>query len=446
MVLDNLGGTLKKTLQKITQSIFVDDALLDSLVRDLQRALLASDVNVKQVFSLSQKIKERCKQEPSSGLSKKEQLITIVYDEISALLGREHTEIEIGTKKPHVLFLVGLYGAGKTTTAGKLAKYYQKRGLKVALMSTDTWRPAAYLQLEQLGKKLSLPVFGDKNAKDPVALYKQFLPSLSAFDFLIVDTAGRDALSVDLISELRNLAAIAKPDNAFLVMNAEIGQAAQKQAEAFREVTPISGVIITRMDGTAKGGGALSACATAGAPVRFLGVGEKVEDLESYDAKRFVSRLLGMGDISGLLEKAKEVVSEDAAQDLGKRLMSGKFNLIDLHEQMQMMASMGPLGKVMEMIPGFGSLALPKDALVVQEKKLEAWKHIMDSCTEEELSDPDVIDAQRIERIAAGSGTSTSSVRELLKQYQQAKKMVKMMRGGSMEKMLKKMGGKLPVG
>ena len=446
MVLEKLGDSLKNTLSKIAKSIFVDEKLINELVKDIQRALLQSDVNVKLVFELTKKIKERAlKEETPSGMSKKEYLIKIVYDELVNFLGGEGHKIEI-SHKPYKIMLVGLFGNGKTTTAGKLAKFFNKRGYKVALLQTDTWRPAAYEQLSQLGKQIAVPVFGDAKEKNPVKIYSKFENELKKFDVTVVDTAGRDALSTDLISELNLVHKKVNADENLLVISADLGQAAEKQAVTFHETCGVTGVIITKLEGTAKGGGALTACAVTGAPVKFIGIGEKIDDFEEFNPTRFVSRLLGMGDIETLLEKAKEAITEEQAEDLGKRMLKGEFNLIDLYEQMQAMSKMGPLSKIVEMIPGFGQIKLPKEMLQVQEGKLKKWRFIMDSMTKEELENPEIMTASRIDRIAKGSGASASEIREMIKQYRQSKKMMKMMKGGDVQKMMKKMGGKMPAG
>lgn len=229
---------------------------------------------------------------------------------------------------------------------------------------------------------------------------------------------------------------------------ADLGQAAQTQAEMFNKTCNVTGVIITKMDGTAKGGGALSACAVTNAPVKFIGVGEKIDDLEVFNPERFVGRLLGMGDLETLLEKAREAISEEEAQDMGKKFLKGEYNLIDLYEQMEAMGKMGSLSKLMEMIPGFSQLKLPKEALGVQEDKLKGWRIIMDSMTKKELEEPDSITAERIDRIASGSGMSQKEVKDLLKQYKMSKKMVKSLKGAGQDpqKMMKKLKGKMPKG
>lgn len=396
------------------------------------------------VLALTKSIKERAlKEETLPGITKKEQLIKIVYEELVKFLGEKESEIKTD-KKPTKIMLLGLFGSGKTTTAAKLAAYFQKRGLKTALVQLDTYRPAAYEQLEQLGKQINAQVFGDKKEKKPLKIYESAKKEIEKYDVAIIDTAGRDALSSELIEELKELGEKIQPEEALLVISGDIGQAAQKQAEAFHNAKAITGVIVTKLEGTAKGGGALTACAATGAKVKFTGVGEKIHDLERFVPERFVGKMLGMGDIETLLEKAKEAITEEEAQDLEKKLLKGEFSLLDLYEQMQAIKKMGPISKIVEMIPGFGQLRLPKEMLEGQEGKLEKWKIAMDSMTKKELEEPEIIDSARIQRISKGSGMPESEIKELLKQHKQSKKMVKMLKGGSpknMEKMMKKLGG-----
>ena len=445
MVLEKLGDSIKNTLSKIAKAIFVDEKLINELVKDIQRALLQSDVNVKLVFDLSNKIKKRAlKEETPTGLTKKEYLVKIVYEELVNFVGKEEGKIEI-KKKPTKIMLVGLFGSGKTTQAGKLAKYYTKRGYKVALVGLDTHRPAAMDQIEQIAKKVKVSVFLDKKEKNPLKIWKEFEKESNKYNIIIIDTSGRDALSKDLIKEIKEINSAVKPDENLLVISADIGQAAQKQAQAFHESCGITGVIVTKMDGTAKAGGALTACAATDTKIKFIGVGEKPDDLEFFKPEGFISRLLGMGDLEALLEKAEQAISKEDAEDLGKRFLKGEFNLIDLYEQMQAMSKMGPLSKITEMIPGFSQLKMPKELLKVQEDKLKKWRFIMDSMSREELEDPDIISITRIDRIAKGSGTSTREIRELLKQYRQSKKMAKLFKGGSpksMERRMRKFSGK----
>lgn len=453
MVLDKLGESLRDTLKKLANSVFVSDTVLNEIIKDIQRALLQSDVNVKLVLDLTNNIKERSKKEDlPPGLSKKEQLINIVYDELTKFLGGEFQPIKVGDKKPFKIMLVGLFGNGKTTAIGKLGKYFTKRGFKVACVQTDTWRPAAYEQLKTNAEQAGITFYGenpDKSRKEdttyPSEIFTKFEKEYSKYDILLIDTAGRDALSGDLIEELNNINNTVKANEILLVMGADVGQTAEKQAQAFHDSCKVSGVIITKMDGTAKGGGALSACSITNAPVKFIGVGEKVDDLEEFKPKNFVGRLLGMGDLEALLEKAKDAMKQEDAEDMAKRMMKGKFSLRDLYDQMNAMKKMGSLSKLVGMIPGMGGMNIPKEALKEQEGKMDTWKYIMDSCTDEELNEPEVMSPSRIERIAKGSGTSEQDIRDLLKQYKQSKKMMKMMKGGgkdkNMDKMMKRMGG-----
>lgn len=446
MVLEKLGDSLKSTLSKITKALFVDETLINELAKDIQRALLQSDTNVQLVLALTNTIKDRAKENPVPGLTKREQLVNIVYEELTNFLGKETHEITIAKKTTQIM-LVGLFGSGKTTTAGKLAKFYKKRGYKVAVMQTDTWRPAAYDQLEQLAKDAGVDFLGIKNEQDPVTIYLAFQKKLSDYDVIIVDTAGRDALSDDLIQELNELNNAVQAEHRLLVISADIGQAAQKQAQAFHESCNVTGVIVTKLEGTAKGGGALSACAVTHAPIIFIGVGEKQDDLELFHPQRFVGKLIGMGDLESLLEKAKEVITQEQADDLGEKFLKGEFSLVDLYQQMLSLKKMGSFRKIMEMIPGMSSLNMPKELLDVQEEKLEKWRQAMDSMTKEELETPDIISAERIDRIAAGSGLRVPEIRELLKQYRQSQKMMKMFKGEKdLTKVMKKIGGKLPKG
>ena len=284
-------------------------------------------------------------------------------------------------------------------------------------------------------------------AQHPTDIYVEFKDKLANYDVVIVDTAGRDALSEELIEELNALHKEVQADEKLLVVAADIGQAAQKQAEAFHDTCGVTGVIITKLEGTAKGGGALSACAVTNAKIAFLGVGEKVDDLEVFDPKRFVGRLLGMGDIEALLEKAKDAFTEEQAADMQEKFLKGDFNLMDLYDQMKSMKKMGSMSKLLEMVPGMGQLKLPKELIDVQEGKLELWRVAMDSMTQEELEKPETLNVHRLDRVSNGSGIAVRDIRELLKQHRQGKKMMKMFKGeGDINKMMKKMKGKMPKG
>jgi len=437
----SLGKNLSELVRKILTRTTVDKEAIEALIKGLQRILLQADVDVKLVFELSENIRRRClKEKIPPGITLREQVMKVVYDELVKLLGEEKVGL-LGKKK---IMLLGLFGSGKTTTAGKLAKYFKKQGLRPSMIGCDYHRPAAPEQLMQLGDKLHVPVHVSKE-KDPYEALKEGLGKFKKYDTIIIDTAGRDALDKELAGELKKMDKISQPDEVLLVIPADIGRIGGKQAEEFNKLVGITGVVVTKMDGTAKGGGVLSACSATGAKVKFIGIGERLEDLEVYDPVRFVSRLLGMGDLQTLLEKVKE--SEFKEEDIEK-IMSGKFTLQEFYDQISGVQKMGSFSEVLNMIPGLG-YSIPEELLVVQEEKLKKYKHIMNSMTPEERKNSDLIHSSRIKRIARGSGTTQKDVRDLLKQYKQAKKMIKKIGGakglkrGMLRQLAKKFGMKI---
>ena len=421
-----MGQSLRATLKKIANSSNIDKDVIKEVVKDIQRALLQADVNVKLVLRITKELERRALEEkPPAGMSSREHVIRIIYDELVKILGESR---DIGVKK-HTIMMVGLYGQGKTTTAGKLAKYYQKRGMKVGLIAADVHRPAAYDQLKQLAEKINVPIYGNPKANNGVAVVKNGLKTLKDVDILIIDTAGRHSLEDDLIHEMKRISKAANPDERFLVLDASVGQQAGPQAQAFHDAVDITGVIITKLDGTAKGGGALSAVSVTGAPVTFIGVGEHLEDIERFDPPRFISRLLGMGDLQTLLEKAQESMGETDAEAVARKMMSGKFTLIELREQMEMLSKMGPLDKIMNLLPqGFAGMKGPtmeqQDPKETQ-KRLRKFKIIMNSMTRYEMENPKEIKSSRVRRIARGAGVDQKEVRSLLKYYNMSQKAVK---------------------
>ncbi len=425
MVLDDLGSSLKGTLRKIANAVYVDSKLIKEVVRDIQRALLQADVNVKLVLELSKKIEKRALQEkPPAGMSNREHVIHIVYEELVEILG---TARELPIKK-QVIMMVGLYGQGKTTTCGKLATFFKKKGLRPVLIAGDIHRPAAYEQLKQIADQVKVPFYGDKSAKDAVKVVKDGLDKFKrSSDVIIVDTSGRHKLEDDLISEMKDIFKATKPDEKLLIMDAAIGQEAGPQAKAFDEAVKITGIVLTKLDGTAKGGGALSAAAVVGAPIVFIGTGEHSIDFEKFEPAGFISRLLGMGDIKSLLEKAEESLKGKDAEKTARRIMSGKFTLHDMYEQMNMLKGMGSLKKIAEMLPGGfpGKAKVKQEDMDSTENKLQKFRVIMDSMTDDEMNDPSLIRASRIKRIARGAGVENRNVKELLKYYNMTKKMMK---------------------
>lgn len=428
-MLDKLGDTLKKALNRLAGAVFVDKKIVEEIIKDLKRSLLEADVDIKIVNELCEKIKKKAS-EKIPGLEKKEQLIKLIHDELTEILGREEHELKIDRKKkPFKIMLLGLYGAGKTTQAVKLAFYYSKRGFKTCVLGLDVHRPAAPEQLEQLASSINIPSFVDKQEKNASAIWKRFENKIKKYDVVIIDTAGRDVLSSALINELIALHREIDPETVLLVMPADIGKAASSQAKGFAKACSIDGVIITRLDGTAKGGGALVSCYEAKAPVVFVGVGEKPRDIETFDPSAFVSRLLGMGDVKALLEKAKLAIEEKEQEKMKTRLEEGKFTLNDLHGQIKAMQSMGPLSKIVELVPGLGGISGSLKAKMpqlfdVQEKKLKRWKYAIDSCTKEEKENPEVLNSSRIARISKGSTVPTNEIREMIKQHKLVKEFV----------------------
>ena len=436
--MDKLGGSLQDALKKLVGAGRIDERTVNEVVKDIQRALLQSDVNVKLVMEMSKHIKERAmKEDVPKGMNPREHVIRIVHQELINILGKS-TEIEL---KPQTIMMIGLQGSGKTTTTAKLSRYFQKKGLKPAVVCADTFRPGAYQQLQTLCEGLNVPFYGEEGNPDAVGIVERGLKAIEKNDVLIVDTAGRHSLEADLIDEMEQIHAIAKPDHKFLVLDGAIGQQASEQARAFNDSIGITGVVITKLDGTAKGGGALSAVSETNSSIAFIGVGETPNDLEKFEPDRFISRLLGMGDLKSLLEKAEEALTEED-MDM-ESLMRGKFTLKDMYKQLEAVNKLGPMKQVMNMLPlGGMGMKVPDDAYKVTEDKLGNYRIVMDSMTEEELLNPRVIGSARIKRIARGSGNGPEVVRELLKYHKMMQTAMKGFRGGkfNMNKMMKKMG------
>jgi signal recognition particle subunit SRP54 len=421
VVLESLSNSLRAVIKRLAGSPNVDEKLLKELIRDIQRSLLQADVNVNLVLELSKKVENRAKEEKiPPGATLKEHIIKIIYEELTALLGSS-AEIKKGK---HTIMLVGLYGQGKTTTAGKLARYLSKRGMSVGLIAADVHRPAAYDQLKQIGEQIKVPVYGEPGEREAASIVERGLKQFEGFDVKIIDTSGRHSLERELIEEIKAVASVASPDYRILVLDASIGQQAGAQAAAFHEAVNINGVILTKLDGSAKGGGALSAVGHTKAPVIFIGTGEHLEDLETFNPSRFVSRLMGMGDLTALLERMRESIDEKKAEETARKIMSGHFTLREMYEQMEMLADVGPLKKILSMLPGVATTKQNVDPEEMQ-KKLARFHVIMDSMTDEELDNPKIIKSSRILRIARGAGVEQKEVRELLRQYNLSRRAVK---------------------
>jgi signal recognition particle subunit SRP54 len=427
MALERLGASLHEALRKLFRATVVDEVAVKELVRDVQRALLQADVNVQLVLEISKRIEERAlKEKVPQGISRREHVIKVVYEELTRFLGEKPAPLKVEPGKRKVLMLVGIQGSGKTTAAAKLARYFQKRGLKPALVCADTYRPGAFEQLQQLASEINVPIYGDPRGKDPVKIALEGLKQFSDKDIVIVDTAGRHKEEKELIKEMKTLEERIKPDEIMLIIDGTIGQQAYVQAKAFSEATSIGSILVTKLDGSARGGGALSAVAATGAPIRFISTGEKIEDIEPFVPSRFVGRLLGMGDIEALVEKVREA-EVNVPEKRAKALLSGKFTLTDMYEQFEAMRKMGPFQKILKMLPGM-SYTIPDEMLEEAEDKLEKWRVIIQSMTPEERENPKILNASRIRRVARGSGTSEKDVKELLRQYEMMRRMLKTLR------------------
>ncbi len=428
MVLEKLGSSLYEALRKVIRAPVVDEALVKELIRDFQRALLQADVNVQLVMELSQSIERRALEEKlPPGISRREHVVKVVYDELTRFVGEKPQQLEIQPGRENVLMLVGIQGSGKTTQAAKLARYFQKRGLKTALVCADTFRPGAYDQLKQLADSINVDFYGEPNAKDPVSLARRGVEHFRDHEVVILDTSGRHKEEKGLIEEMRQIAAAVEPQEIILVLDGTMGQQAAAQAEAFNEATDIGSIIVSKLDGTARGGGALSGVAATGAPIKFIGTGEGIEALEPFVPSRFIGRLLGMGDIEGLIGRVKEAEVPVSEKDV-RAMLSGKFTLSDMYQQFEAVRKMGPLQKVLQMVPGLG-YKLPDSDMEMAEERLDRYKYIIDSMTPEEREDPKILNASRIRRIARGSGTEEREVRELIKQYNAMRKMLKQLKG-----------------
>ncbi len=430
MVLESLAGSLRETLRKISRSSFIDRETIKEIAKDVQRALLKADVNVKLVLELSSTLEQRANDEkPPAGMTAQDYLVKIVYEELLKILGDDSKL----TLKEQTIMLVGLYGQGKTTSAGKLSRFFHRKGLSVGVIAADVHRPGAYDQLEQLAKKLNVPFYGEKGEKNPVKIIKNGLKSQSELKVKIIDTSGRDSLNDDLIKEIKEIKATFNPDEVLLVIDATVGQQAGPQAQTINDAVGITGVILTKMDGTGKGGGALSAVSQIHAPVYFIGTGEHPEDLEIFQSKKFLSRLLGLGDLETLLEAFKETnISEEEAEESMNKLMSGKFNLKDMYEIWEKFAQPGLISKMFDSLPLAkmpGGNKIDSNAIETAQEKLGNYRVIMDSMTYFELENPDEINAKRISRIARGSGRSETDIRSLLREFKAMKNNMKAMKG-----------------
>jgi len=445
MVLDDLGSSLRGTLDDLRGKSRLDEDDVQAVVKQIQRSLLQADVDVDLVMALSDSIKTRAlNEEPPGGTSARDHVLKIVYEELVELVG-DSTELPLESQ---TIMLAGLQGSGKTTTAAKMAWWFSKKGLRPAVIQTDTFRPGAYDQAKQMCENAEVDFYGDPDESDPVKIAREGMEATSDAEVHIVDTAGRHALEDDLIDEIEEIESTADPDRSLLVLDAAIGQGAKEQAQRFEEAVGVEGVVITKLDGTAKGGGALTAVNETDSSIAFLGTGETVQDIERFEPNSFISRLLGMGDLKQLAERVERAMEETQAEDDDwdpEQMLEGEFTLNDMQKQMDAMNKMGPLDQVMDMIPGMGGGMmdqLPDDAMDVTQNRMRKFDIIMESMTDAELEEPRAIGASQVERIARGSGTDEESVQELLEQHKMMRQTIQQFQGmgeGDMQRMMKKM-------
>jgi len=453
-MLDNLRTSLRSTLKKIVGASDINEELIDSLCKDVQRALLQSDVNVRLVLSITDNLKTRAlKEQPVKGLSRKDHIITILYGELAKLLGYtgetiksidktqrlpdEHISFKAGEQ--NIVLMLGIQGSGKTTVSAKLARWLTRHGYRVGVIGADTWRPGALTQLKTNCGKINVEVFGDEQDKDPVNIVKKGLEHFKkqVLDVIIIDTAGRHKEERGLLEEMKSMHRVSEPELVLLVIDGTIGQQAYNQAKAFHEAAPVGGIVITKLDGTAKGGGVIAASAATGARVMFIGTGERIDDLEQFSPTHFVGRMLGMGDIKALLEMARNLELQ-ADEGQAKRLLGGKMTIEDFYAQMENVGKMG-FRNVIDNLPGLSGM-VKDDQLDALQEKMEKWRFIIQSMTKIEKRNPDIMNDSRRKRVARGAGMTEHDVKDLIKQYNNSKSMMKQAKGRQMQGMLRRFG------
>src|SRR6476620_261893 len=451
---DNLRTSLRTALKKVVGASDINEELIDSLCKDVQRALLQSDVNVKLVITITKNLKDRAlNEQPPKGLPRKDHIITILYDELSRLLGYSGETIKNTDKsadiaadtlplrpgKQNVILMLGIQGSGKTTVTSKLARWLTKSGYRTGVVGADTWRPGALTQLKMNCSRIDVEVYGEETSKDAVGIVSNGLRHFSPenLDVILIDTAGRHKDETGLLEEMKSMHGVSKPDLVLLVIDGTIGQQAYNQSKAFHDAAPVGGIVITKLDGTAKGGGVIDASAATGARVMFIGTGERIDDLELFSPTRFVGRLLGMGDIKAILDMAKGLELQ-GDENQAKRLLSGKMTIEDFYAQMENVGKMG-FRNVIDNLPGLSGM-VKEDHLDAMQGKLEKWRVIIQSMTRNEKMNPEIVNDSRRKRIARGSGLMEHDVKDLIKQYHNSKSMMKQAKGRQMQGMLRRLG------
>jgi signal recognition particle subunit SRP54 len=453
-MLDNLRTGLRSAIKKIVRASDINEDLINSLCKDVQRALLQSDVNVKLVLEITNRIRERAiNEEPVKGLTRKDHIITILYGELATLLGYsgqtiknidksqnpEERIINFELGRQSTVLMLGIQGSGKTTVTAKVARWLLKHGYSVGVIGADTWRPGALTQLRMNCSRINVEVYGDETNTNAIDIVKKGLKhfKIQNIDVIIIDTAGRHKEESSLLEEMREMRNEIHPDLVLLVIDGTIGQQAFNQAKAFHEAAVVGGIIVTKLDGTAKGGGVLSASAVTGAKVMFVGTGERIDDLEVFSPTSFVGRILGMGDIKAILEMARGLELQ-ADENQARRLLSGKMTIEDFYAQMENVGRMG-IRNVIDNLPGMSGM-VKEDQLDALEVKMEKWRFIIQSMTKDEKKNPEIVNESRRKRIARGSGLTEHEVKELVKQYNNSKTLMKQTKGRQMQGMLRKFG------
>lgn len=439
-MLESLRNGLQGAIKKLLGSSVVDEAAIKEFVRDLQRTLIQADVNVKLVLSVTENVQRRALEEkPLGGMTRKDQIVKILYEELDRMLGGEQP-LKLDRTKTNVIVMLGVQGSGKTTTVSKLARLYSKKGFKVGVVAADTFRPGAITQLRTLAERIGVDIYADEKQSDSIKVAvagKKFFEETK--NLIIIDTAGRHKEEKSLLDEMSSIVAKVKPDVNLLIVDGTIGQQCYNQALAFHKISPVGGIVVTKLDGAAKGGGALAAVAATGAKICFIGTGERFDDLEEFSSTRFVGRLLGMGDLKSLLDMAKQLES-DVDEKRVQRMTSGKLTMDDFLFQFEQVNKMGSLKKILDLVPGLAGNMKSED-LEKAEKNMKIWKSIIQSMAKPERDSPDILNATRIKRVAKGSGRTEKEVRELISRYKQTKSLMKASKGREFRQMLRRAGG-----